>query len=102
MFFTFIAFRVRDLDEMSYSMQKYIFWDFEITQTLTVLEFNKLPIFLMAVFFTLQYISYKKNNMIEIISSLKLRYWFLFLVAIIFPILILYGGDSLEFIYFQF
>ena len=35
-FFAFIAFRVRDIDDMVYSMEKYLIWDLKTEGTITV------------------------------------------------------------------
>lgn len=101
-FLTWIPFRVTDVDHMTYSIWKYIVWDFAVEKTLSVISLNKLPIMLMIGFVVLHFISYKKNNLPEIISGLKLRYWVLFLVAVTFSILLLYDGKPEDFIYFRF
>jgi len=101
-FLTWIPFRVQDSSNLTYSIWKYIVWDFAFDKTLNVISLNKLPILLIITFIVLHYISYKKNNLIETISGLKLRYWVMFLVAITFSILILYDGKPEDFIYFRF
>lgn len=101
-FLTWIPFRVQDSSNLTYSIWKYIVWDFAIDKTINVISLNKLPIILIVAFVVLHYVSYKKNNLIETISSLKLRYWVMFLVAITFSILILYDGKPEDFIYFRF
>jgi D-alanyl-lipoteichoic acid acyltransferase DltB (MBOAT superfamily) len=101
-FLTWIPFRVSDSSNLTYSIWKYIVWDFAIDKTINVISLNKLPILLIITFIVLHYVSYKKNNLIETISGLKLRYWVMFLVAITFSILILYDGRPEDFIYFRF
>jgi len=101
-FLTWIPFRVSDSSNLTYSIWKYIVWDFAIDKTINVISLNKLPIVLIITFIVLHYVSYKKNNLIETISGLKLRYWVMFLVAITFSILILYDGKPEDFIYFRF
>jgi len=101
-FLTWIPFRVTGTDHLTYSMWKYIVWDFAIEKTINVISLNKLPILLMIGFIALHFISYKKNNLLEIISGLKLRYWIVFLVAVTFSILLLYDGKPEDFIYFRF
>ena len=81
-FLTFIAFRIQNLDHMSYAMQKYIFLDFSFTQTIEIIKNNEFPILLIILFVILHYFSYKKGNLPEKISNLKLRYWTLFLFCI--------------------
>ena len=47
MFFTFIAFRVKDFDHMLYSMNKYIFIDFATAKTIEIIRENEFAISLM-------------------------------------------------------
>ena len=97
-----IPFRVRDTNEMVYSLQKYIFLDFQINETIQVILSEKIPIALMILFVILHFISYKHGNLPTKISNYPLKYWALFLIAIILPILFFYGGNPEDFIYFQF
>lgn len=101
-FLTWIPFRVKDVDNMTYAIWKYVVWDFAINKTLNVISLNKLPILLIVGFIVLHYVSYKKNNLIERISGLKLQYWVVFLTSVTFAILILYDGKPEDFIYFRF
>lgn len=101
-FLAFIAFRVRDLDGISYTMKKFVFLDFATSQTLEVIKSFEIPMILIIVFMILHYISYKKGNMIEIVSKLRPTYWFLFSTAIVLLIVLFYGGTPEEFIYFDF
>ena len=101
-FLTWIPFRVKDADHLTYSIWKYVVWDFAVVKTINVISLNKLPILLIIGFIALHYISYKKNNLSEMISRLKLQYWVIFLVAVTFSILLLYDGKPEDFIYFRF
>ena len=101
-FFAFIAFRVRDIDNMLYSMQKFVFWDFEIESFLEIISVNKIPIVLIIIFIILHFISYKKENLIESISKLKIRYWIVFFMIILGSITLLYDLNPHDFIYFKF
>ncbi len=101
-FLTWIPFRVKDVDNMTYAISKYVVWDFAINKTLNVISLNKLPIILIISFIVLHYVSYRKGNLIERISGLKLRYWIVFLTGVTFSILILYDGKPEDFIYFRF
>jgi len=101
-FLTWIAFRVQDFDSLLYSMEKYIIWDFEIVKTLEVISSHKIAMALIALFFIMHLISYKKPDMLEKISNLKLHYWFIFLIAVTLSILFLYDGNPVDFIYFKF
>ena len=87
---------------MWYAMQKYILLDFNTSQTMEIIKNNEFPILLLILFGVLHYISYKKGNLPERISKLKIRYWILFLFCIVLPISLFYVGSAQEFIYFQF
>ncbi len=100
-FFGYIAFRVSDFQSMLYSMEKFVFLDFFIIDTIDFIEINKFPLFLIILFFVLHFISYKKSNLQNLISNVKLPYWFLFLLTIFGLIIFFYNGSS-DFIYFQF
>ena len=101
-FFTFIAFRITDYDNMTYAMRKYVLLDFETANTIEIIKANEFSILLLIIFFVLHFISYSKGNISESISKLKLRYWFMFLLGIFLPITLFYLGSSQEFIYFKF
>ena len=101
-FLSLIAFRVVDLNEMLYSMEKFVFWDFQTSETIQVILSHKVSFILILLFGILHFISYKKVNLAEIISKFKLRYWVLFLTIIIFLIVFFYDGNPEAFIYFQF
>jgi len=100
-FMTWLAFRVQDLDALSYVLYKYIILDFATESTLQMMSHNKIPIILIVVFFILNYISYK-TNIIEKISKAKLKYWLIFLITIMVSILFLYDTAPQDFIYFRF
>ena len=101
-FFTFIIFRVTDYDHMLYSMEKYVFLDFKIVDTIEIIKSNEFSVSLLFLFLILHFISYKKGNVVEYISKLKLKYWFIFLLCIFLPLTLFYLGSSQEFIYFKF
>ena len=101
-FLAWIPFRVKDFDAIIYSMQKYIVLDFQVTETITLLSVHTYTIIIIMIFLVLHYISYKKGNLLEIVSNLKLRYWCLFIFTVIMSILLTYGGNSEDFIYFRF
>ena len=100
--FTFLIFRVKELDNLFYSMQKYVILDFKTEQTLQLLQSHEIAVGLMIIFAVLHIISYKINNLPEKISNLKHRYWFFFILIITLLILLLYGGSAEQFVYFQF
>ena len=101
-FFTFIAFRITDYDNMTYAMRKYVLLDFETANTIEIIKTNEFSILLLIIFFVLHFISYSKGNISEFLSKMKLRYWFMFLLGIFMPITLFYLGSSQEFIYFKF
>ena len=101
-FLAWIPFRVHDVDNMIYSIQKYILIDFEITNTLELISTQKLPLALMAMFFLLNFISYRQRNLPEKISKLNLKFWIIFLISIMMLILFFYDGNPENFIYFRF
>lgn len=101
-FLTWIPFRVQNVDSMIYSMQKYIFLDFEIYGTIDFIFAHKFPTIIIGFFVLLHYIAYKNPNLVERISKLKLSYWIIFLIIIMSLILFFYNGNPEAFIYFQF
>lgn len=101
-FLAFIAFRVQDLDKMFYAIKKYVILDFSVSQTLNVIRSFEIPVMLVILFIILHYITYKKNNILECIASMKLSKWFLFSTTCILLIVLFYGGNAKEFIYFDF
>ena len=101
-FLAWIAFRVRDTNDMLYSMHKYVILDFQTTTTIQYILSNKFSMFLIVLFIILHFISYKKKNLPEIISNFKLRYWGAFLISIMLVIFFFYNGNIENFIYFQF
>ena len=100
-FLAWITFRVQNLEDLSYSLQKYIFLDFEIEKTLDFINGHQFSFLLIGIFIIFHLISYKKQNIVKSISQLSLKKWFVFLTLITL-IIIATIGDSADFIYFQF
>jgi len=100
-FMAWLAFRVQDIDALSYVLYKYVIWDFATSSTIQMLSHNKLPILLIVGFFILNYISYK-TNIVEKLSQIKPIYWIGFLISIIILILFFYDNTPEDFIYFRF
>ena len=100
-FMAWLAFRVQDIDALSYVLYKYVIWDFATGSTIQMLSHNKLPILLIVGFFILNYISYKRN-VVETLSQIKPIYWIGFLISIILLILFFYDNTPEDFIYFRF
>jgi len=101
-FLTWISFRVNDLEHISYSMQKYIILDFQVIETIEIINAHKISVFLLILFIALHYVTYKRQEIKEKISNLSYPYWILFLVSVILGILLLYDGNPEDFIYFKF
>mgnify|MGYP003972256939 CR=1 FL=1 len=101
-FLAWIPFRVSDTESMTYSIQKYIFLDFQILDTITYLNSHKIPVLILTIFVILHFISYRKGNLPLKISNWNIKYWVLFLIGIILSILFFYPGNPEDFIYFQF
>jgi hypothetical protein len=98
---TWLAFRVHDLDALSYVLYKYVIWDFATNATLQIISHNKIPIILIIGFFILNYISYKKN-ILKSLSEIKIKYWAGILFGIMTLILFFYDFTPETFIYFRF
>ena len=101
-FLAFIPFRSQNVEDMLYAMQKFIIIDFQTTNILPFISSHKLPILFMILFLILHFISYKKNNLKEKISKLRLRYWIFILLIILSLIVFFYDGNPTDFIYFRF
>jgi len=101
-FFSFLAFRIHDMDHMFYSMQKYLLIDFQIAETIGVIQSHKISIILMVSFMIIHFISFKKGNLVEKFANLNYFYWVLFLITGILLILLFYDGNPTDFIYFKF
>ena len=101
-FLAWIAFRVRDTEGMLYSMSKYILVDFHTAKTVHVILSHKFPIVIVLIFVGLYLISYKKENFVEKIAKLQLRYWMSFLIGMMLLVMVFFDGRPEKFIYFQF
>ena len=101
-FLAWIPFRVRDTNDMIYSVQKYIFLDFQTNETLSLLLSEKIPVMTMIVFIVLHFISYKQGDLPRKISNYCTRYWVPILIIMMLIILFFYVGNAEDFIYFKF
>jgi len=102
MFFAFISFRVRDFADMTYSMQKYVFWDLATEKTIEVILEYRFEVTLIVLFFILHFISYRKTNLPEKISKYPLISWGFIIFGIMVLILFFYDANPQDFIYFRF
>ena len=94
-FLTWIAFRVRDFDDLMYSMGKYIFIDFAIEKTSEIISDHRFEVVLIILFFVLHFISYKNPNLLKEISRLKLHYWVVFLFFMMLSIFFFYAATTI-------
>jgi alginate O-acetyltransferase complex protein AlgI len=101
-FLTWIAFRVKDTDDMLYSMSKYVFLDFQTTTIKQVINSNEVAIGLIGLFIITNIILYKQKNILEKIAEIQLWKWFFFILTITLLILLSFAGNTDDFIYFQF
>ena len=101
-FLAWIPFRVRDTNSMLYSMQKYVFFDFQFDGLIEFVFMHKLPIALMILFGIIHFITYMKPNTLQKIAKLRLRYWTIFLFGVIILIVFFFDGNPQDFIYFRF
>jgi len=96
------SFRTTDTDAMLYSMEKYIFWDFEIEDTLKILKIHKFATILIGVFLIFEIAFFKIPKLIERIARSRLAIWGIILMGITLLIMFFYDSDPDAFIYFQF
>ena len=101
-FLSFLAFRVHDLEHLSYSIQKLIFIDLDVNEISGFILEHKLPLFLMVLFLIIHYISFRNPSMLNKIANLKPAYWIIFLIIIFTSIIFLYDANPRDFIYFRF
>jgi alginate O-acetyltransferase complex protein AlgI len=101
-FLTWIAFRVEDFDSMVYSMQKYVFVDFNIVGVLPVILSHKFSTILIPIFIVTSIILIKQKNIELSIAKLRIRYLVLFVIFIVILITFFDNGPPRDFIYFRF
>ena len=101
-FLSFLAFRVHDLEHLSYSIQKLIFIDLDVNEISGFILEHKLPLFLIVLFLIIHYISFRNPSMLNKISNLKPSYWIIFLTIIFTSIIFFYDANPRDFIYFRF
>ena len=83
-------------------MQKYIILDFQVIETIEIINTHKISVFLLILFIALHYVTYTRQEIKEKISNLSYPYWILFLVSVVLGILLLYDVNPEDFIYFKF
>ena len=100
-FMTWLAFRVENLDALSYVLYKYVIWNFATNATSEILSHNIIPITLIIGFFILNFISYKRD-IAKSLSEMKIKHWTIILFGIMILILFFYDLSPEELIYFRF
>jgi D-alanyl-lipoteichoic acid acyltransferase DltB (MBOAT superfamily) len=101
-FLAWLPFRISDHDAMIYSVQKYIFLDFQVNETIQLLLSEKIRVMIMIVFIVLHFISYKQGHLPQKISNYRMMYWIPILIIMMLTILFFYVGNAEDFIYFRF
>ena len=101
-FLAWIAFRVQNIEYLTYSLQKYVLLDFQYVQTLEIISTHKFAMLILILFMLLHFISYRKGNLIEKISTYNLKIWFIILIAISLSIVFFHNGNPEDFVYFKF
>jgi len=101
-FLAWIPFRVKNTDDMLYSMQKYVMIDFQFSEVIQFIISHKESTIILMLFIILHFISFRKNNLIEKISKINLKSWFVILLIISLTIALFYDGNPEDFIYFRF
>jgi len=101
-FLAWIAFRVQNIEHLTYSLQKYVLLDFQYIETLEIISTHKISIGVMILFIISHYIIFKKDNLKNKIANLPLPLWMIFLFSVSLCVLLLYDGNPEDFIYFKF
>jgi len=101
-FLAWIPFRVENTNDIFYFISKFIFIDFQILEVTEVIFENKFSIIILILFIILNFISFRKVNIIEKISKLNLKIWFVIITTISISIVFFYNGNPEDFIYFKF
>lgn len=90
------------MESMVYSISKFVLIDFEISGVIEFALIHKSSIVILILFIIFHFISYRKRNLIETISKLNLKIWFIILFMISLSIGLFYNGNPEDFIYFRF
>jgi len=101
-FLAWIPFRVSDLESALYAMEKYLIFNLDFSDSISFMFTNKISILLILIFFILHFISYKKENIIERISKIDLKFWTVIITTIMILVVFSYSSNSEDFVYFRF
>lgn len=101
-FLAWIAFRVHNVDDMTYSIKKYVLVDFNVTNTIQFMLSHKVSIAILGLFIIMHILSYRRSNLAEKVSNYRPIFWGIILIMIMLSIFFFYDGNPEQFIYFQF
>ncbi len=104
-FLGWLIFRVGNFEHLLFSVKKFVFLDFfsgGTSEMLPLFLANKFTILLIVIFFYLHALSYKIPNIIEKVNSLRLRYWFFYVLFVVLLLFLFTPSSTQTFIYFQF
>ena len=101
-FLAWIPFRVSGIEEIKYSMYRYVFWQFDFSSLIEIVLKHKIPSVLIILFLIVNIISYKNPNYIERFVNLRNSLWTAVLIVISLSILLLMDQNQSQFIYFRF
>lgn len=107
-FFGWLLFRVQSFDDLTYCVKKFILFDGNLTSNQKIgLIFGCVSFILVCVLLQKKEISdwilpIFKKDWIAYFSSLPLKYWFFYLLSVLFLLLFFSPSSQPEFIYFQF
>ena len=101
-FLAWIPFRVSGIEEIKYSMYRYVFWQFDFSSLIEIVLKHKIPSVLIILFLVVNIISYKNPNYIERFVNLRNSLWTAVLIVISLSILFLMDQNQSQFIYFRF
>ena len=101
-FLAWIPFRVSDLEELKYSMYRYLIWEFDFNSFIEIISKHKIPSLLILGFIILTILSYKRSDYFEKIVNLRNSVWTIYLIVISLLILFFMDQNQSQFIYFKF
>ncbi len=97
-----IPFRVQEIDNMIYSMNKFVLIDFATFEVIQFMLLHKTSVLILMLFIALHFISFTRGNIVEKISKYDLKIWVIVLTIISLSIVLFYNGNQEDFIYFRF
>lgn len=109
-FLGWLIFRVKDLNDLIYCLDKFVFWDFlsRLQYQSLVYGFIKeaalflLPLGLYIILIAFYREEFCRKDWIAALSSLDLKYWLIYLMAIIFLLIWFSPSSNTDYIYIAF